>query len=218
GPPQRPVRSANSAPRPGAGQGPALHPGGAGPQVFAGAVSSHHQSLWVCHLAQLPFLYRSGRTPEPGLPVGLRRAVAGGLGPRGAGGVSLSLRLARTQSQRHPRRRLLRPTLCVAPGLVGALDAPGILGALSPQAHGTSGSTALSGAAIVALRTCAHGVKPPSVPVRGTVNLFPHGYNGNYGEVWARVAFWVGVSLGGRPEGLVRGAPLLPSQQKVRTH
>src|SRR5919206_4027958 len=78
---------------------------------------------------------------------------------------TLPLRLARTQSHRHPRRRVLRHTLCVAPGLVGALDAAGILGALSPQAHGASGATALSGAAIVALRTCAHGVKPPSVLV-----------------------------------------------------
>jgi two-component system, OmpR family, sensor kinase len=36
----------------------------------------------------------------------------------------------------------------------------------------------------VALRTREDGVVAPSVPVRSTVNLFPHWCNGNYGEVW----------------------------------
>ena len=73
-------------------------------------------------------------------------------------------------------------TLCVVPGFVGALDAAGIFSALSPQACGTAGSTARSSAAIVALRTREAGVEFP-VLVRHTVNLFPHWWNGNYGEV-----------------------------------
>src|SRR4029434_2661672 len=152
--------------------------------MFTGAVSAHHQSPWVCHLAQLPLLCGSRLTPDPGLLVGLRRAAAGGLRSRGAGGVSLSLRLARAQSPRHPRRRILRHTFCVDPGLAGALNAAGIFSALSPQANGASGSTALSSAAVVALRTREDGVETPSFPVRSTVNLFPHWCNGNYGEVW----------------------------------
>ncbi len=151
--------------------------------MFAGAVSAHHQSSWVCHLAQLPFLCGSGLTPDPDLLVGLRRVVTGRLGSCGAGGVSLSLRLARAQSHGHPRRRVLRHTLCVAPGLPGTFNTAGIFSALSPQADNASGSTTLSRAAIVALRTRADGVAAPSVPVRSTVTLFPHWCNGNYGEV-----------------------------------
>src|SRR4029434_82430 len=160
-----------------------MHPGGAGAQIFAGAVSAHHQSSWMCYLAQLPFLCGSGLTPDPGLLVGLRRAITSSLGSRGAGGISLSLRLARAQSHGHPRRRVLRHTLCVDSGLAGALNAAGIFSTLSPQADGASGSTTLSSAAIVALRTREDGVVAPSVPVRSTVNLFPHWCNGNYGEV-----------------------------------
>ena len=63
-------------------------PGGASAQIFACTVSAHHQSLWVCHLAQLSFLCGSGFTPDTGLLVGIWGAVASGIGPCGAGGVS----------------------------------------------------------------------------------------------------------------------------------
>src|SRR5262245_25163612 len=144
----------------------------------------------MCHPAQLPFLCGSGLTPDPSLFVGLRRAITGSLGSRGAGGISLSLRLARTQSHGHPRRRVLCHTLCVDSGLAGALNAAGIFSTLSPQADGAAGSTTLSSTAIVALRTRDDGVVAPSVPVRSTVNLFPHWCNGNYGEVYA---VWVAL-------------------------
>ena len=40
-------------------------------------VPADHQSVWVCHLAQLPLLCRGGLTPDAGPVVGGWRAVAG---------------------------------------------------------------------------------------------------------------------------------------------
>ena len=46
---------------------------------FARAIAAHHESLWLCHVAQLPFLRGAGAAEHSGLALGLWQAVAGGV-------------------------------------------------------------------------------------------------------------------------------------------
>jgi len=98
-----------------------------------------------------------------------------GLGPCGPGGVSVPLRLARTASHRHSRRRVLPHAFCLAPEHPDSVDAARILDRVSPQAHDALGATARSCAAVVALRTRADGVEGAPTAVHNTVDYFRTG-------------------------------------------
>ena len=97
-------------------------------------------------------LTRRRRPQDPGIAVGLWGAMTGGVRQCGLGRISLSLRLARSQSQRYPAGGLLSDALCLVPGLAAPPHPTRILGALSPAIPTTSTPTAFPSTAIVALR------------------------------------------------------------------
>src|SRR5262245_49154487 len=145
-------------------------------------MSPDDQPVWLCHAPPLPLVWRSRLAQNARLIGGLRRALAGGLGPWGPGGVAVPLCLARAARQRDARRRLLPHAVCLTTGHPDSVDAARILDRLSPQSHGTFGATPRFRAAIVALRTGADSVEAPHLATAYS-RLFPHWCKGCFGHV-----------------------------------
>ena len=79
GPAQRAVCFSYSPACAGGGQRASLYAPGARAQVRSRPLSTHHQSLWLRHLAQLSFLCRPRVASEAGVVVGVRPGTAGSM-------------------------------------------------------------------------------------------------------------------------------------------
>src|SRR5262245_27204929 len=84
-------------------------------------------------------------------PLKHKNVLISGISKHALSRILLSVRLARAQGARRPRRRLLFHRLCLSTGRTHPVEPAGIVGGVSSPRTAASLSTALPSAAIVAL-------------------------------------------------------------------
>src|SRR4029434_8989828 len=133
------------------------------PEVFACAVSPYDEPVWLCHLTQLSLLCGARGTADAGLALGLRGAVAGGVGQCRLSRIPLQVRLAHPQSHGDPRWCLLPHALCLAARRAHPAHSPGVIGVVSPSDATAAGTQILLYAAISAVRVGAYRIRSAKV-------------------------------------------------------
>src|SRR5262249_17313309 len=121
------------------------------------------EPLWLCHLTQLSLLCGARGAADAGLALGLRGAVAGGVGQCRLSRVPLQVRLAHPQSHGDPRWGLLPHALCLAARRAPPAHAPGIIGVVSASDATAAGAQVRRHAAIGAVRVGTYGIRSAKV-------------------------------------------------------
>ena len=117
----------------------ALYARGVDPEVFARAVSPYDEPVWLCH-PQLSLLCGARGAADAGLALGLRGAVAGGVGQCRLSRIPLQVDW-RTRKVTEIRDGVFYPRALPRRKARSSAHAPGVIGVVSPSGATAAGTS-----------------------------------------------------------------------------